>query len=119
MRRRACGPQIEAMDGTGGRRGWRAAGDDAPGKPFAEPRSYLSSAEAAAYDAWTAWSHKPTGLDHVLPSREYFSLGKTQPFIGDVNEPGVIERLIKVRASSVRALGLNPWGPSVLYGLNR
>lgn len=32
----------------------------------------------------------------MLPSKEYFSLGKTKPFTGDMNEPGVIEGLIKV-----------------------
>lgn len=86
------------MDGTAGRRGPRGAGDAKEGsEPFPEPHSYLQPAEAAAYDAWTAWSHKPAGMDHVLPSKDYFSLGKMRPFMGDVNEPGVIAELIKVR----------------------
>jgi hypothetical protein len=94
------------MDGTGGRRGWRSASEGAVGAPFPEPRSYLAPAEAATYDTWTAWSQKPAGLDHLLPSLDYFSLGKTQPFLGDVNQPGVIERLIKVQPSgSVMRVG--------------
>lgn len=88
--------QIEAMDGTGGRQGWRNLNESQPYKPFTDPHSYLSKAESKSYDAWTAWSHKPRGLDHLLPSKKYFSLGKTKPFMGDLNQPGVIQGLIKV-----------------------
>ncbi len=84
------------MDGTGGRRGWRDMDYTLPAKPFPQVESYLSKADAAAYESWTAWSHKPSGLDHVLPSQEYFSLGKTKPFFGDVNQQGAIPRLLKV-----------------------
>ena len=69
------------------------------GTPFPDPHDYLPQEDAAAYDAWTAWSHKPAGMEHVLPSIEYFSLGKMKPFFGDVNEPGVIAALIKVRGA--------------------
>lgn len=90
--------QVDEFDGTGGRRGPRAHWDvSGPDKPFPEPASYLSSADAAAYDAWTAWSHKPASLDYLSPSKEYFSLGKTKAYMGDVNEPGVVQELIAVR----------------------
>lgn len=85
------------MDGTAGSEGPRGAGDASVSKePFPDPHSYLPPEDAATYDAWTAWSHKPTGMDHVLPSKEFFSLGKTKGFLGDVNEPGVIAALIEV-----------------------
>lgn len=90
-----------AFDGTDGRRGVRAHGDtSAPGEPFPDPASYLPRADAAAYDAWTAWSHKPASLDYLSPSKEYFSLGKTKAFMGDMNQPGVIQDLIAVRVAA-------------------
>lgn len=44
-----------------------------------------------------AWSEKPPGQDYVQPSVTHFSLGKTKPFKGDANQPGVLKAMLEVR----------------------
>ena len=74
--------------------------------------AYLPRKDYDTYTAWVRYSQKPAGQDHVLPSKEYFSLGKMKPFTGDMNEPGVIEGLIKVNPLR-RAMKLS-WCPKCL-----
>ena len=66
------------------------------GPLFADPEAYLPAADYAAYQNWTAWAQKPASLDFVVPSKEYFSLGRVKSFTGDLGLPGTMFKLIEV-----------------------
>lgn len=51
---------------------------------------------------WRAWSEKPPGQDYIQPSIEYFSLGKTRPFKGDANQPGVLIAMLEVQTNATQ-----------------
>lgn len=90
---------MDAFDGTAGRLGPRTyLSNSSVGAPYADPASYLPPEDFKTYQKWIRYSQKPPGQDYVLPSKDYFSLGKMQPFTGDLNKPGIMEGLIKVRA---------------------
>ncbi len=53
-----------------------------------------------------AWSEKPPGLDYLQPSVTHFSLGKTKPFKGDLNQPGVLKAMLEVPPCPAALLGV-------------
>lgn len=93
----SCDAQVDAFDGTAGRLGPRTYDSyNSTSAPFPDPADYLPPDDYRTYQEWMQYSQKPAGQDYVLPSKDYFSLGKTQPFTGDLNEPGTMQALIKV-----------------------
>lgn len=55
--------------------------------------------DARAYRAWLTWSHKPDSMRHVLPSQQFFSLGRTSAFSGDLAAEGTLDAMLKVLGS--------------------
>lgn len=92
---------LEALDGTGGRQGprrWDDGGAHQDAEPYPDPKSYLDPKEFLMYQRWLKWSDKPRGLDHVQPSKTYFSLGKTRRWVGDINRPGAMQKMLEARS---------------------
>lgn len=71
-----------------------------------DPRDYLEPEDYAQYQRWLPWSEKPRGLDYLRPSREYFSLGKTRAWRGDIAQPGAMKEMLKV-SNAVLGTALN------------
>jgi hypothetical protein len=62
---------------------------------------YLEAEEREVYKAWIGASPVPRGLSHTKPSKEYFSLGKTRPFMGDLQKPGQLKAMLEVKGGKL------------------